>query len=301
MQRRELLKGLAAATGLALGHQALDAHAATGGNPMTTVQAADGTDLFIKDWGTGTPLLFVHSWATSNEIWQYQHAHFVEAGYRVIAFDRRGHGRSGQPGAGYDADTLADDLARVIAAKNLKGVTLIGHSMGCAEIVRYLSRHGAARVARIVLAAPTTPFLLKTADNPDGIDGQAFAMLRAGWRKDFPKWLRDNVRPFFAPDTSEALLDWGVTMMSQIPLHVALACNKALVETDFRPDLARISVPSLVLHGTHDASAPIALTGQRTAAQIPGAQYKVYDGAPHGLMFTHADQLNADIEAFLRT
>jgi pimeloyl-ACP methyl ester carboxylesterase len=303
MQRRELLKGFAAATGLAVGAQLVDAHAAPnpGNKPMATIQTTDGTELFVKDWGAGKPLLFVHSWATTNDIWQYQHAHFVEAGYRVVAFDRRGHGRSGQPGAGYDIDTLADDLARVIAARDLKDVTLIGHSMGCTEILRYLSRHGAARVARIALAAPTTPYLLKTADNPDGIDGAMFEMLRAGWKKDFPCWLQANARPFFAHDTSQALVDWGVAQMSQTPVHVAVACNKALVETDFRPDCARVSVPALIVHGTKDMSAPLALTGQRTAALIPRAQFKVYDDAPHGLIFTHMERLNADLRAFIES
>src|SRR5262249_25227428 len=155
-----------------------------------------------------------------------QHAHFAESGYRVVAFDRRGHGRSDQPDDGYDADTLADDLAQVIAARDLDGVTLIGHSMGCCEIVRYLARHGGRKVARIVLVAPTTPYLLKTATNPEGIDGHMFEAVRAGWKKDFPQWLRDNARAFFVPETSQAMVDWGVTMISLTPARVAIICNK---------------------------------------------------------------------------
>jgi pimeloyl-ACP methyl ester carboxylesterase len=304
MQRRELLKGLAIATSLAAAPRVLDAaDAATTpqreNRAMSMIKAADGTELFVKDWGRGRPLLFVHSWAVTNDVWQYQHAHFAESGYRVVAFDRRGHGRSEQPGGGYDFDTLADDLARVIAARDLDGVTLIGHSMGCNEIVRYLARHGSARIARIILVAPTTPFLLKTAGNPEGVDGHMFEALRTGWKNDFPKWLRDNSRAFFVPETSQAMVDWGVTMMSLTPVHIAIACNKTMVETDFRPDCRAVSVPSLIVHGTADASAPLPLTGQRTAALIPHGRFSVYEGAPHGLMFTHMDRLHADIADFI--
>lgn len=295
MQRRELLKGLTAAGGLALG--SIDtAHAAPAKGQRTMSKP---TDLFVKDWGTGQPLVFVHSWAMTNEIWQYQHAHFCDAGHRVVAYDRRGHGRSAQPGDGYDADTLADDLARVIADRDLKGVTLIGHSMAAGEIVRYLSRHGASRVARIVLAAPTTPFILKTADNPQGIDGAAFEHLRDIWRQNFPKWMADNARPFFMPDTPQAMIDWGNSLMFQTPLKVAIDCNKAMVATDFRPDCAAVRVPVLILQGAKDVSAPLALTGQRTAQLIPGAKLVVYDDAPHGLMLTHGARLNADIADFI--
>jgi pimeloyl-ACP methyl ester carboxylesterase len=304
MQRRELLKGLAFATSLAATPRVLDAaHAAATpqreNKAMSTIKAADGTELFVKDWSRGRPLLFVHSWAVTNDVWQYQHAHFAGSGYRVVAFDRRGHGRSGQPGGGYDFDTLADDLARVVAARDLDGVTLIGHSVGCCEIVRYLARHGSARIARIVLVAPTTPFLLKTANNPEGVEGNVFEGLRAGWKKDFPKWLRDNARAFFVPETSQAMVDWGVTMMSLTPVHVAIACNKAMVETDFRPDCKAVSVPTLVVHGTADASAPLPMTGKRTAALIPDARFNIYEGAPHGLMFTHMDRLHSDIADFI--
>jgi len=298
MQRRELLKGLAAATGVTLAAHGLDSAHATPPR-KGPIAMSKPVELFTKDWGSGAPLLFVHSWAVTNEIFQYQHAHFAGAGFRVVAYDRRGHGRSAQPGDGYDADTLADDLARVIKQHDLSGITLIGHSMAGGEIVRYLSRHGAAKVARVVLVAPTTPFLLKTAGNPDGIDGAMFEGMRDTWRKDFPGWLASNARPFFAPETSQAMVDWGVQMMSRIPVHVAIACNKHMVEADFRPDCKAVTVPALILQGTKDASAPLVLTGQRTAALIPRARLTVYDDAPHGLMLTHAARLNADIAAFI--
>lgn len=298
MQRRELLKGLATAAGVTLAANALEPAHAT---PPKKGQAAMSkpVDLFTKDWGSGTPLLFMHSWAVDNEVFQHQHAHFVEAGHRVVAYDRRGHGRSAQPGDGYDADTLADDLARVIRQHDLAGVTLIGHSMAGGEIVRYLSRHGSSKVARIVLVAPTTPYLLRTAANPDGIDGAMFETVRNTWRRDFPGWLATNARAFFVPETSQAMVDWGIQMMSRIPVKIAIDCNKHMVDTDFRPDCKAVTVPTLIIHGTHDASAPLSLTGQRTAALIPHAKLNVYDGAPHGLMFTHAERLNADIAAFI--
>ncbi|HEY1706677.1 MAG TPA: alpha/beta hydrolase [Rhizomicrobium sp.] len=267
---------------------------------MPFITTSDGTELFVKDWGKGAPLLFVHSWAVDSDIWQYQHAHFAEAGYRVVAFDRRGHGRSDQPGTGYDADTLGDDIAAVIEARDLSNVTLIGHSMGGNEIVRYLARHGSSRVARIALVAPTTPCLVKSAGNPEGVDGAMFEAIRATWRKDFPGWIAANVKPFFTPETSQAMMDWATATITRTPVSVAIACNKAMVETDFRPDCKDVTVPALIVHGTADASAPIALTGARTAALIRNSQYKVYEGAPHGLMFTHMDRLNADLEAFIR-
>jgi len=257
-------------------------------------------DLFVKDWGSGKPLVFVHSWAVDNDIFQYQHHHFVEAGHRVVAYDRRGHGRSAQPGSGYDIATLADDLARVIAERDLTDVTLIGHSMGAKEIVAYLARHGASKVARAVLLAPTTPFLLKTADNPEGVDGAMFEAVRDLWRQDFPGWLKSNARPFFVPETSVAMVDWGIAMMSRTPVHVAIACNRSMVEHDSRAECRAVTVPTLIVHGAKDASAPLALTGQRTAALIPHARFVVYEDAPHGIMLTHMDRLHADIEAFIK-
>lgn len=266
---------------------------------MPTIRTEDGTDLFVKDWGTGRPLLFVHSAAVTNDIWHYQHAHFTEAGYRAVAFDRRGHGRSDQPYGGYDPDRLADDLAAVIAARDLHGVTLIAHSLGCAEVVRYLSRHGSSRVSAVVLTGTTTPFLKHAPDNPHGLDRSLMEPVRDLWHRDYPRWVTENVDAFFAPETSQGMKDWGTAMICQIPAHVALACAKTVFETDFRPDCRAIEVPTLILHGTLDASAPIDLTARPTAELIRGSRLIVYDGAPHGLMFTHLERLHADIENFL--
>jgi pimeloyl-ACP methyl ester carboxylesterase len=211
-------------------------------------------------------------------------------GFRCVAYDQRGFGRSNDPGRGYDYDTLSDDLSEVIEKLDLREVTLVGHSMGCGEIVRYVTRHGATRISRAVLVAPTLPFILKTPDNPDGVDKSSLEQLRALWRKDFPKWLGDNARPFFTAETSPEMVAWVVTMAHQASLKALVDCNRAVT---------RFKVSTLVVHGDADASAQIDFTGRKTASLIPGCQLKVYEGAPHGLMFTHIDRLNADLLSFL--
>ena len=263
------------------------------------IETSGGVRLGYRDWGEGRPVVFVHSWGANAEMWDYQAAELLEHGLRCIAFDRRGHGGSDDPGRGYDADTLADDLAAVLGALDLREATLVGHSMGCGEIVRYLSRHGDARVARVVLLAPTTPFLLKTADNPAGIDAALFEAGRAVWRQDFPQWVADNTDPFFTPDTSPAMKQWAAGMLLKTPLPILLACNKVTAETDFRPDLRAIRKPALVIHGDRDVSAPLELTGRPNAEMIPDARLAVYEGAPHGLFLTHMQRLNADLLAFI--
>ena len=263
------------------------------------IETSGGVRLAYRDWGEGRPVVFVHSWGVNAEMWDYQAAELLDHGLRCIAFDRRGHGGSDDPGRGYDADTLADDLAAVMEALDLREATLVGHSMGCGEIVRYLSRHGDARVARVVLLAPTTPFLLKTADNPAGIDQALFEAGRAVWRQDFPKWVADNTDPFFTADTSPAMKQWGAGMLLKTPLPVLLACNRMAAETDFRPDLRAIKKPAMVIHGDRDVSAPLELTGRPTAEMIPGARLAVYEGAPHGLFVTHMQRLNVDLLAFI--
>lgn len=258
----------------------------------------DGTELYVKDWGSGRSVLFVHAAGVSSDIWSYQMAHLSRQGYRCVAFDRRGHGRSSVPGAGYDYDTLADDLGGVIAALDLRDITLVGHSMGCGEIVRYLSRHGAGRVRDLALIAPTLPFFLKTADNPAGIPREYFEKLRAEWMTDYPKWLDDNTPPFFLPDTSPAMIRWGNQMAYGTALHAALACNVSVTETDFRAELPRISVPTLIVHGDRDASCPLPLTGAVAARLIPKARLEVYEGAPHGLPLTHVARLNEELARY---
>jgi non-heme chloroperoxidase len=312
VNRRDLLHAVTSAVGGA-GLMAVDPEGAwangngsapsKGGSPASGpfIETRDRTMLFYKDWGAGRPVLFVHSWAANTSLWQYQMIDLSSRGFRCIAYDQRGFGRSSDPGRGYDYDTLADDLGEVIEKLDLRDVALIGHSMGCGEIVRYVSRHGAARVSRAVLVAPTLPFILKTADNPDGVDKRYLEQLRAGWVKDFPKWLGDNARPFFTAETSPEMVAWGVTMGLQASLKALVDCNHSAAETDFRTELPKFTVPTLIVQGDSDASARVEFTGQRTARLIPGCQLKVYEGAPHGLMFTHIDRLNADLLSFLTT
>ena len=266
---------------------------------MQTIRTNDGTSLYIKEWGNGAPVVFVHSWALNSDMWQYQTAEFAEHGLRCITYDRRGHGHSDQPSSGYDTDTLADDLAMVMNSLDVSNATLVGHSMGCGEIVRYLSRHGSKRVARIVLLAPTTPFLKQTPDNPEGIPAAAFEAVRATWSADFPKWVEDNTPPFFTKETSSAMQQWGTSMLLATSLPIAIACNRSMVDTDFRADLRDVVTPTLLIHGDADASAPLPLTGARTAKLIPKCTFKIYEGAPHGLFLTHKQRLNADILEFI--
>lgn len=183
---------------------------------------------------------------------------------------------------------------------DLRGATLVGHSMGGAEILRYLSRHGSSRVARVALVAPLSPFLLRAEDNPHGLPAAAFEEVQRAWMTDFPAWAEANKAPFFTPETSPAMMDWLVRELLATPVDVAVACNRAAAAADLRPDLARVDRPALVIHGDRDASAPIDLTGRPTAAGIRGAELRVYEGAPHGLFVTHMDRLNRDLYAFIR-
>ena len=264
------------------------------------IERPDGTSLFFKDWGKGDPVVFVHSAGTNSDVWAYSMIHVVKRGFRCVAFDRRGHGRSSVPGGGYDYDTLADDLGSVIEAFDLQKATLVGHSMGCGEVVRYLTRHGSKRVARIALVAATLPFLLRTADNPNGIPKEYFERLRAEWAHDYPQWLAANAAPFFTPETSPAMIQWGLSLAYQTSLHAAIACNVAVTETDFREELKKIDVPTLIVHGNADKSCPLEMTGRTTAAMIPRSELKIYEGAPHGVLLTHVERLNEELMNFLR-
>ena len=266
---------------------------------MPFLTAKDGAQLYWREFGEGAPMLFLNSLGCSSQMWDYQIAAFAEEGFRCIGFDRRGHGRSDEPAGGYDHDTFADDVAKLIDKLDLAGVTLVTHSMAGGEAVRYLARHGGGRVARLILLAPMTPMLLRTDDNPNGAPGAGFEALRAQWKRDYPKWVADNLAPFFVPETSPAMMRWGAGLL-QISIPVALACNRAMVEEDFRADMRRVACPTLLIHGDRDRSAPIELTGRPSAALIPGCRFLVYEGAPHGLMFTHMDRLHADILNFVR-
>ncbi len=267
----------------------------------TPIRTPDGVGLFHRDWGDGPPVVFVASWSLPSDSWAYQMLALSEAGCRCVAYDRRGHGRSDDPGRGFDFDTLADDLAAVLEALDLRGATLVGFSMGTAEIVRYLTRHGTSRVARIALVGTTTPMLARAADNPLGVDPAVFeAFRRESLMRDFPGWIDDSMVPFVTPDTPPGLRNWVRDMALRTSGKALLACNRTLTQADFRAELPALTVPTLVIHGERDMTCPLDLTGRPTAALIPGARLTVYEGAPHGLFLTHMQRLNADLLAFAR-
>ncbi|WP_244562081.1 alpha/beta fold hydrolase [Bradyrhizobium lablabi] len=260
------------------------------------VECADGTKLAYTDWGAGKPVVFIHAWALPSAMWDYQRGPLSEKGLRCIAYDRRGHGRSGVPNGGYDCDNLADDLSTLLDELDLHGVTLVSHSFGAAEVVRYLSRHGSSRIEKIALIAPAgTPFATKTADNPNGVPPEQLEFFRTRVLQQ-----EDGKKAFFTADTSLSLQNWGMALMLTTPLRVAVECNRQITSTDFRAELPKITVPTLIIHGDNDVSARIETTGRPTAALIPNAELKVYEGAPHGLFLTHKERLNADLLRFIK-
>ncbi|TJY41482.1 alpha/beta hydrolase [Cohnella pontilimi] len=270
---------------------------------MPYVEGADSTRLFYKDWGAGTPVVFVSSVYLGTEMWEYQLPYLASRGFRCIAYDRRGHGRSDSPWDGYDYDTLADDLAALINHLDLRDVFLVSHSMGGGEVVRYLTRHGAGRIARIALISASAPFPMKTEDNPDGIDLDLFNKGLEIMNADRPKWLADYAAPFFALDLPEnnvspEMVQWMIQLCLQCSPRATDACNRTNFTTDLREDMRQIRVPALIIHGDRDVSAPIHLCGKKSAELIPGNRFIVYENAAHGLFITHADRLNADLLAF---
>jgi non-heme chloroperoxidase len=303
MQRRDLLRSAAAAAagvGMAQGV----ASGAEGSAAGSFVERRDGVRIFYKDWGAGRPVVFCHGGILGADMWEYQMTALAAGGLRCVAHDRRGCARSSHPGRGYDFDTFADDLAALLDRLDLREVTLVGHSMGCGEIARYLSRHGAGRIRRAVLVATTTPYLLKTADNPDGIDRAAFDRMHAAASADRPRFTALAAGPFFGAGpsgaaVSEELVRWGIGLALQACPVATLDTIRAFSETDFRADLRAFTVPTLVIHGRADQGAPLALTGERTARLIAGSRLEVYDTA-HGLFITERERLNRDLAAFVR-
>lgn len=272
---------------------------------MPYFEAQDGTRLFYNDWSTGRPVVFIHGWPLNADMWEYQAGPLAAEGLRCIAYDRRGFGRSDQPWHGYDYDTLADDLHALLETLDLRDATLVGFSMGGGEVARYLSRHGTARVSKVALVAAVTPFLLKTADNPDGVDRSTFDAMVEGLAKDRPHFLAGFGKTFFGAGllnftVTAEILEWAQHMALLASPRASIACVRAFSETDFRPDLAAFTVPTLIVHGGADATVPAAKSGQIAARLIPGARYEEYAGAPHALTFTEKDRLNADLLAFVR-
>lgn len=273
---------------------------------MGTVTATDGTRLYHKDWGSGPPVVFSHGWPLSADAWEDQMLFLGERGYRCVAHDRRGHGRSDQPWRGNDMDTYADDLAAVIDALDLHGVTLVGHSTGGGEVARYIARHGTRRVAKAVLIGAVTPLMLKTAANPDGLPLEVFDATRAGVRADRSQYFKDLSGPFYGADRPGANVPRGLQdgfwlQGMQAGIRNLVECVRAFSETDQTEDLRRLDVPTLILHGDADRIVPLELTGRRAAALVRTARLKVYPGAPHGLCSTHKDEVNADLLAFLQS
>jgi non-heme chloroperoxidase len=302
MLRRDVLfSTIAAGAGAIATPRGLPASTAGERRGRARIQTRDGVSLFYRDWGSGRPVLFVHSLSLSSAMWSYQEAFLGDHGVRCVSFDRRGHGRSDEAAPGLDLDTYADDLEAVIDGLALRDVVLAGHSVGCGEIIRYIARHGTNRVAKVVMLAPTTPFVLQTADNPYGAPAAYFEQMRAAWAADYPKWLQDNRSPFFAADTSPQMMDWVQTELLKAHVPTAIAYNRTYVRTDLRADLTRIDRPVLILHGDKDVSAPLDITGRRTALGIPGAVLNVYTGAAHGLFVTHLNQVNRDILEFVNS
>ena len=299
MNRRTALQSFAAGTagGAFAAAQPSSRNAAPVKRAGPFLEVDSRTSLYHKQWGEGVPALFLHSWGLHSDLWQYQMIHLAGHGVRCIAYDRRGHGRSSDPGDGYEIDTLADDLKAVIESLDLRGVTLIGHSFGCGEIVRYLSRHGSSRTARVVLISPTLPFMTKTPDNPDGVDRALWDGLRSRAMSDFPQVLAETVRP--TGETSLPTYEWVFRMFEQASLKALLDCNRVGQQTDYRSELPKISVPTIIIQGDKDLSAPLEWTGRKTAALIPRSRLVVYEGAPHGLMLTHVSRLNADLHSFI--
>lgn len=270
------------------------------------VRTRDGAELYVKDWGSGPPVVFIHGWPFSADMWDHQASVLADAGHRVITYDRRGFGRSSQPSSGYDFDTLADDLAAVIQETGVRDVTLVGYSMGGGEIVRYLSRHGARKVARLALVGTIVPGLLRSKSNPNGIEGAVFDGIKAGLNKDKATFLATLLKDVIYdagirgtnPVTRE-ILDWSFQMAMQAGLRPLVACVDAFGRTDFRPELSAVTVPTLILHGTADKPVPFGITARAAAAGIRGARLIEYRGTSHGLHVTERDRVTRDLMSFL--
>lgn len=273
---------------------------------MHRITTADTTSLYFKDWGEGSPVVLVHGWPLNADSWDDLAVSLVEAGHRVISYDRRGFGRSSQPWNGYDYDTLADDLWELMEQLDVQDATLVGFSMGGGEVARYMSRHQGKNVARTVLISSVLPFRLKTADNPAGAEASAFDKTAKALMDDRAKFFTGFFRDFFSLGSidsrvSDETLRWAHNTAMQAGLRPTVAAMRAFSSTDFRPDLAAFDVPTLLIHGTDDKTVPIAASSRLAAAGIAGSQLIEYEGAPHGLFVSHKQRLAKDLLAFLKS
>ena len=271
---------------------------------MPIITTPDQTELYVKDWGQGQPVILIHGWPLSADTWDDQALALADAGYRAIAYDRRGFGRSSQPWSGYDYDTLADDLAAVIQQTGAQDAVIVGFSMGGGEVARYMSRHSGQSVSKAALISSVLPYRLKTSDNPTGAEQSVFDQTAQALKTDRPAFFDEFFKKFFGVSlvshpVSDALLAWARSVAMQASLKATLACAKSFSSTDFRGDLAAFKVPTLIIHGTDDKVVPIDASSRLTAKGISQATYLEYEGAPHGLFATHKARLTQDLLDFL--
>jgi non-heme chloroperoxidase len=276
------------------------------GKTASKVTTEDGTQIYFKDWGEGQPVVFSHGWPLNADAWENQMVFLAQNGYRTIAHDRRGHGRSSQPSEGNEMDTYADDLATLVEALDLRETVLVGHSTGGGEVARYIGRHGTSRVAKAVLVSAVPPLMLKTEANPEGLPIEVFDETRASLRADPSQFYMDLADgPFYGANRPGANASQGVRnafwlQSEQAGLKNAFECIKAYSETDFTEDLKKFNVPTLIVHGDDDQIVPIVAAAYRSSELVKEATLKVYEGAPHGLPDTHKDQLNDDLLVFIQ-